>query len=398
MAFGEEGLLGYIKALSTVSVIPEENKKHGLAVSSLVVIITLSGFLFTTILVMIILWLRKRRSNRMTFGRLNSSSTADPEMASIPGLPVRFSYEELVAATENFNNQIGSGGFGTVYKGTIADKTVVAVKKMKSLGVRGKMEFCNETASIGNIHHVNLVKLRGLCIHGKQMAKEIRNSAWNGTGSGLLAQWMPQKIIHCDIKPENILLHSDFQVKISDFGLAKLLSHENSKLLTTLSGTRGYLAPEWLTSHGITDKTDVYSYGMVLLELVRGSRNFLFQCSSTESDVSEANGPSFTSTSCNLGMVYFPLLALEMHKQRRYMELADPRLEGQVRIEEVETLVRVALSCLHIVPTLRPSMTNVVAMLEGRLPIREPRVEALEFLRLYGGKITETSRLLTRIV
>lgn len=220
------------------------------------------------------------------------------------------------------------------------------------------------------------------------MAKEIRNSAWNGTGSGLLAQWMPQKIIHCDIKPENILLHSDFQVKISDFGLAKLLSHENSKLLTTLSGTRGYLAPEWLTSHGITDKTDVYSYGMVLLELVRGRRNFLFQCSSTESDVSEGNGPSFTSTSCNLGMVYFPLLALEMHKQRRYMELA----------EEVETLVRVALSCLHIVPMLRPSMINVVAMLEGRLHIREPIVEALEFLRLYGGKITEKSRLLPRIV
>ncbi|PRQ20383.1 putative protein kinase RLK-Pelle-SD-2b family [Rosa chinensis] len=425
MTFGEEGLLGYIKAISTVSVIPDENKKHGLAVSSLVVIITFSGFVLATMLVMIIIWLRKKRYDRMTFGRLNSFSTADLEVVSIPGLPVRFSYEELVAATENFNNQIGSGGFGTVYKGIIADKTVVAVKKISSLGVRGKVEFCNETASIGNIHHVNLVKLRGFCIHGKQcfLVYDYMNRGslekilfgnesndpvleWQkryeialGMARGLayLHSGCQQKIIHCDIKPENILLHSDFQVKISDFGLAKLLSHENSKLLTTLSGTRGYLAPEWLTSHGITDKTDVYSYGMVLLELVRGRRNCLFQCSSTESDVSEGNGPSFISTSWDLGMVYFPLLALEMHKQRRYKELADPRLEGRVRIEEVETLVRVALSCLHIVPTLRPSMTNVVAMLEGRLHIGEPRVEALEFLRLYGGKTTETSRLLTRI-
>jgi hypothetical protein len=130
---------------------------------------------------------------------------------------------------------------------------------------------------------------------------------------------------------------------------------------------------------------------------VRGRRNCLFQSSGTESDDSEGNGTSFSSSSCELGMVYFPLLALKMHKQRRYTELADPRLEGLVRIEEVETLVRVALSCLHIVPTLRPSMTNVVAMLEGRLPVGEPRVEALEFLRLYGGKTSETSRFLTRI-
>lgn len=140
------------------------------------------------------------------------------------------------------------------------------------------------------------------------------------------------KIIHCDIKPENILLHDDLQVKISDFGLAKLISNETSKLLTTLRGTRGYLAPEWLTSCGITDKTDVYSYGMVLLELVRGRRNCSFQSSDTENG--EGNGPSISSTSSELQVMYFPLIALEMHMSKRYMELADPRLEGQVRNEE----------------------------------------------------------------
>ncbi|KAK9929702.1 hypothetical protein M0R45_026790 [Rubus argutus] len=426
ITYGEEGPLGYIKAFSTVSVVPDEYKKRSFPLSSLVVIITFSGFfLLTTMVVMTIIWLRKRRSNRMNFGSLNSSSTADLEM-TIPGLPVRFGYEELVAATENFKNEIGSGGFGTVYKGIIGDKTVVAVKKITSLGVRGKMEFCNEIASIGNIHHINLVKLRGFCIHGRQCflvyaymnrgslekilfeneshdpvlewQKRYEIALGMARGLAYLHSGCQNTIIHCDIKPENILLHDDFQVKISDFGLAKLLSHENSKLLlTTLSGTRGYLAPEWLTSHGITDKTDVYSYGMVLLELVRGRRNCLFQSSGTESDDSEGNGTSFSSSSCELGMVYFPLFALEMHKKKRYTELADPRLEGLVRIEEVETLVRVALSCLHIVPTLRPSMTNVVAMLEGRLPVGEPRVEALEFLRLYGGKTSETSRFLTRI-
>ncbi|KAL6184329.1 hypothetical protein ACLB2K_045731 [Fragaria x ananassa] len=106
------------------------------------------------------------------------------------------------------------------------------------------------------------------------------------------------KIIHCDIKPENILLNDDMQVKISDFGLAKLLYDEKSELLTTLRGTRGYLAPEWLTSRGITDKTDVYSYGMVLFELVRGSRNCMFQSSGNENG--EGNGHSFSSTSSEL--------------------------------------------------------------------------------------------------
>ncbi|XP_061988879.1 G-type lectin S-receptor-like serine/threonine-protein kinase At5g35370 [Rosa rugosa] len=409
------GPLGYIKAFLNVST---EHKKHSFPMSALVVIIMLSGlFMIITMVVLVIIWLRKKRPTGVNLDRWDSSSSAELEMISIPGLPRRFNNEELVAATENFKSQIGSGGFGTVYKGTILDNTVVAVKKITSLGDRGKMEFCAETATIGSIHHVNLVKLRGFCIHGRQcfLVYEYMNRGSLEKilfGNGPVLEWPKRyeialgmarglaylhsgcepKIIHCDIKPENILLHDDLQVKIADFGLAKLLYDEKSKLLTTLRGTRGYLAPEWLTSCGITDKTDVYSYGMVLLELVRGSRNCLFQSSGNENG--EGNGSSFSSTNSELQVIYFPPIALEMHKLKRYMELTDPRLEGHVKSEEVEKLVKVALCCVHVVPTLRPSMSNVVAMLEGRLPVGEPRIEALEFLQFYGGKLNEASRKL----
>ncbi|GFY93867.1 S-locus lectin protein kinase family protein [Actinidia rufa] len=352
-------------------------------------------------------------------GRTNSSSSGELEIISIPGLPVRFDYAELVAATENFKTQIGFGAFGTVYKGTLTDNTFVAVKKITSLGIQGKKEFCTEIAIIGNIHHVNLVRLKGFCALGRQrfLVYEYMNRGsldrvlfgkgpvleWQerleialGTARGLayLHSECDQKIIHCDVKPENILLHDNLLVKISDFGLSKLLSPEQSGLFTTMRGTRGYLAPEWLSNSAITDKSDVYSYGMVLLEIVRGRKN----CSpythipSTENAGSGGNDQSSTSSRSEHS-VYFPLFALEMHEQRRYLELLDPRLEGRVTSEGVEKLIRVALCCVHEDPTLRPSMANVVGMLEGGLAVGVPRVESLNFLRFFGMRFTEASRI-----
>ena len=163
------------------------------------------------------------------------------------------------------------------------------------------------------------------------------------------------------MKPENILLHDNLQVKILDFGISKLLSPKQSILFTTLRGTRSYLAPKWLTSTAISDKIDVYSYGMVLLEIVKGIRN-----------------------NCNRE-IYFPLFALKMHEQGKYLELADPRLEGRVRSEEIEKLVQIALCCMHKEPVLRPAMAGVVGMLEAGLAFGEPRVESLNYLRSNGG-------------
>ncbi|XP_023901993.2 G-type lectin S-receptor-like serine/threonine-protein kinase At5g35370 [Quercus suber] len=416
--------LGYIKVLvrSSHSIGSNINKKQKFSVAGLV-LLNLTVFLIPIVFVIIaILWLRKKRLSRtktVKLGQSNSLLTAELEMISIPGLPRRFDYEELAAATENFKNKIGHGGFGTVYRGTLTDQTIVAVKKITSSGVQGKKEFYSEISIIGNIRHVNLVRLIGFCAQGKQrflVLEYMNRGLLDSTlfGDGPVLQWgerveialgtarglaylhseCEQRIIHCDVKPENILLHDNLQVKISDFGISKLISREQSTFFTTMRGTRGYLAPEWMTSSAISNKVDVYSYGMVLLEIVRGRRNCTLQRYShiTENDI-EGNGVSSYSSGSEQRLIYFPRIALDMHVRRRYLELADPRLEGGVSSEEIEKLVRIALCCLHQDPALRPTMANVVGMLEGGLALSEPRVKSLHFLRAYGQRFTETTTM-----
>ncbi|KAF7151682.1 hypothetical protein RHSIM_Rhsim02G0074400 [Rhododendron simsii] len=397
--------MGYIKAQSvTTSAGPNsKNDSRGPRGNELtkkekpfpiagLVLLPSSGFLLITLVVVGIVWYRKRKSR---------NSLIELEIDGIPGLPVRFGYKELVVATENFGTQIGSGGFGTVYKGTLPDESTVAVKKITSLGVEGKREFCTEIAIIGNIRHANLVRLKGFCARGRQrfLVYEYMNRGsldrvlfgngyvleWEerfkialGTARGLayLHSSCEQKIIHCDVKPENILLDDILQVKISDFGISKLLSREQS-------------APDWLSNSPITDKSDVYSYGMVLLEIVRGRKNWSLQIHNGNTENDQSSSPSGLEHS-----TFFPPFALEMHKQRRYLELVDLRLEGRVTSEEeVEKLVRVALCCVHQDPALRPSMANVVGMLEGGYPVGVPRVESLSFLPFFGQRRTEVPRV-----
>ncbi|XP_019710668.1 G-type lectin S-receptor-like serine/threonine-protein kinase At5g35370 [Elaeis guineensis] len=338
-------------------------------------------------------------------------SDDDNDNISILGLPTRFTYAELEAATWNFRTKIGSGGFGAVYKGELPDETLVAVKKIGNVGLQGKKEFCTEIAVIGNIHHVNLVRLRGFCAEGTKrllvyeyMSRGSLDRSLFGIGPVL--EWQERidiaigaarglaylhtgcehKIIHCDVKPENILLDERGEARIGDFGLAKLLGPEQSGLFTTMRGTRGYLAPEWLTNSAISDRTDVYSFGMVLLELVRGRKNRSVEPSEGESGSAER---SDSTGSGGGGGRYFPMVALEAHEQGRYRELADPRLEGRAAVGEVERVVKVALCCLHEEPGLRPAMGSVVAMLEGTAEVGEPRVESLNFLRVYGRGFAE---------
>ncbi|XP_048331570.2 G-type lectin S-receptor-like serine/threonine-protein kinase At5g35370 [Ziziphus jujuba] len=414
---GTKNRIGYIKTSLAASSTTVSKKEEKFPVAGMVLIPIFGFFMLITIMVLAILWLRKTRYSKVVaatnLGSWNSSSSA-PELTvtTLPGLPIRFDFDELVSATENFKNSIGSGGFGTVYRGTLPDQTAVAVKKITNLGATAKKEFYTETAIIGSIRHANLVRLKGFCIHGnlRLLVFEFMNKGSLEKilfGTGLVLEWKERlkivlgiakglaylhsgcqhKIIHCDIKPENILLHGEGSAKISDFGMSKLLDHHgNSKLLTIMRGTRGYMAPEWLTSSGITDKSDVYSFGMVLLEIVSGRRNCSLLIQSTESG---SNGPSFSSSSLESGSVYFPAVALELHKQGMYLKLADPRLEGRVDSEEVEKMVRVALCCVQIVPELRPTMAEVVAMLEDRLSLSEPRIEALNFLQSFGGRLTK---------
>ncbi|KAL3845551.1 hypothetical protein ACJIZ3_002954 [Penstemon smallii] len=382
------------------------------------VLLPLSGLLFVFILG--ILLCKKYSSSNIEEVKSsyysNSLFPGDLDF-SIPGLPLRFEYEELKSATNNFKTKIGSGGFGTVYKGVLPDKTLVAVKKINDFGIRGKKDFCTEIAIIGNIHHVNLVKLKGYCAQRRQwllVYEYMNRGSLDKTlfGNGPVLEWQErvdialgaarglaylhygcqQKIIHCDVKPENILLHDQFQAKISDFGLSKLLSSEQSSQFTTMRGTRGYLAPEWLTSSAISDKTDVYSFGMALLEIVSGRKNCAGRVQSHSLDVNGSAGGNSTYSSAH-ELIYFPLYALDMHEQGRYLELVDPRIKGRVTNEEAEKLVSVALCCVHEEPGLRPTMISIVGMLEGEIPLAEPRIESLNFLRFYGRRFAEASML-----
>ncbi|KAG6419810.1 hypothetical protein SASPL_116322 [Salvia splendens] len=406
--------VGFIKVVvhSATSGFGSSDDEEGLPLVAVVLLPT-SGLL--VLFVIGILLCRKYKQNDVEFvnslKNYSKSMSFDDLEFSIPGLPLRFDYEEIERATKNFKTTIGTGGFGTVYKGMLKDKSLVAVKRITNLGVRGKSDFCTEIGVIGSIHHLNLVKLRGYCAQRRQwlLVYEYMNRGsldktlfgngppleWEerveialGAARGLayLHSGCEHKIIHCDVKPENILLHDQNQAKLSDFGLAKLLSREDSSLFTTMRGTRGYLAPEWLTSSTVSDKTDVYSYGMVLLEIVSGRKNCMTRARSHSLD---EDSSSQGTAPCEF--VYFPLYALEMHEQGRYSELVDPRLVGRVTSQDVEKLVRVALCCVQEEPGLRPSMTSVVGMLEGKTPLGAVAIEALNFLRFYGRRFVESS-------
>jgi serine/threonine protein kinase len=304
-----------------------------------------------------------------------------------------------------------------VFRGELPDRSTVAVKRMNGLGTQGRREFLTEIAVIGNVHHVNLVKVRGFCAEGAgrqllvyeymnrgsldqtlfrtgtlelEWAARLRVCVGAARGLAYLHAGCDRKILHCDVKPENILLDDHGGVKIADFGLAKLMSPEQSGLFTTMRGTRGYLAPEWLMNAPITDKADVYSFGMVLLEIVRGRKNSKKQ-GEEEQHQQMASGSSASSSSDrdDTSGGYFPALALELHEQGRYEELVDPRLEGRADVAQVERVVRVALCCLHEDAALRPSMTVVSAMLDGSMEAGEPRAELLRYLRMYGRGLVD---------
>lgn len=330
--------------------------------------------------------------------RLNFTSEGDADddvfLDAIPGLPTRFSYRDLQLATNNFSKKLGTGGFGSVYEGVLADRTKVAVKQLESVG-QGKKEFRAEVGIIGSIHHVHLVQLRGFCAEGlhRLLVYEYMSNGsldkclfpavgstklldWNtrykialGTARGLayLHDDCREKIIHCDIKPENILLDENFTAKVSDFGLAKLLNKEQSQVFTTMRGTRGYLAPEWLMNLAISEKSDVYSFGMVLLEIISGRKNY---------------EPSENSEKC-----YFPAYAFSQAEHGCLDQLVDERLRGTVDIRQAIEAVRIALWCIQEEIPTRPSMTKVVQMLEGNLRVTEPPLSSQFAMRLHARMV-----------
>ncbi|KAM3761511.1 hypothetical protein ACB098_01G273600 [Castanea mollissima] len=293
----------------------------------------------------------------------------------IPGMPTRYSYDDLQAITENFNKELGVGGFGTVFEGTLPDGTKVAVKRLDGFS-QIKKSFLAEVETIGSIHHINLVRLIGFCAekyHRLLVYEYMSNGSldrwvfhknhemlldWKlrkkiiieiARGLSYLHEECRQKIVHLDIKPHNILLDENFNVKISDFGLSKLVDHDQSQVVTNMRGTPGYMAPEWLSSV-ITEKVDVYSFGVVLLEILCGRRNI------DRSQAEEA--------------IHLLDLFRKNIVEDQLLDLVDKCSEDmQLHGGEVVNMMRVAAWCLQNDFTRRPSMSVVVKVLEGAVNV-----------------------------
>ncbi|GLJ10853.1 hypothetical protein SUGI_0136630 [Cryptomeria japonica] len=265
-----------------------------------------------------------------------------------------FTFRKLQVATKNFRHKLGSGSFGSVFKGTLPDNTLVAVKKLGGLA-QAEKQFRAEISTIGKIQHVNLVRLWGFCaegsrrllvyeympngslasflfrskdgeVQGKLLNWKTRYQIALGTARGLayLHEECADRIIHCDIKPENILLDAQFCPKVADFGLAKLVGRDFSRVLTTTRGTRGYLAPEWISGLPITPKADVYSFGMTLLEIISGRRN-------VDLNAQDSN------------CYYFPPWAADQIHSGNVMAIVDERISGEADGEEVRRAVTASI-------------------------------------------------------
>ncbi|XP_039154660.1 G-type lectin S-receptor-like serine/threonine-protein kinase LECRK3 [Eucalyptus grandis] len=287
-----------------------------------------------------------------------------------------FSYKELKRATNGFKEELGKGSFGAVYKGTLyRGKRVVAVKRLEKLLNEGEREFRAEMSIIGTTNHRHLVRLLGFCAEASKrllvyeymsngsladlLFRSERHPDWNermrialeiARGILYLHEECDTPIIHCDIKPQNILMDDFWAVKISDFGLAKLLMPDQTRTFTVIRGTRGYMAPEWHKGTPISVKTDVYSYGIMLLEIVFCRRHMDVNASTPEEIV----------------------LSSWVYGHFRDGELDKLVLGEEVDKWLLEKLVKVSLWCIQDEPALRPSMKSVVMMLDGTTEISVP--------------------------
>ncbi|XP_024960375.1 probable receptor-like protein kinase At5g20050 [Cynara cardunculus var. scolymus] len=318
-------------------------------------------------------------------------------LRKVAGLPTKFRFKELEEATDNWKLLIGAGASGSVFRGKLKDGTAVAVKRIQHGEERGGKEFRSEIAAIASVQHVNLVRLFGYCSHSNNthflvydfipngcLSNWIFNrpsSAVNANCTGGCLSWQQRsrvaidvakalaylhhdcrsKVLHLDVKPENILLNENYHAIVSDFGISKLMKPDDSRIVTSLRGTKGYIAPEWLLGLGISEKSDVFSYGIVLLEIIGGRRSV------KAIDVNDGD-------QSRKKFEYFPKIVKEKLRSGRIMDVVDPRLLnlGGIDENEVTKMVHVALWCIQHKSRRRPSMVDVVKWLEGRVAVVEP--------------------------
>ncbi|KAI8571405.1 hypothetical protein RHMOL_Rhmol01G0117600 [Rhododendron molle] len=290
-------------------------------------------------------------------------------------VPIRYSYLDIKRMTNGFRDKLGEGGYGSVYKGKLRSGPLVAIKMLSTPKANGQ-EFINEVATIGRIHHINVVQLIGYCAEKSKRAlvydfmpngslekyifsskgelslscKEIYEiSLGVARGVEYLHQGCDMQILHFDIKPHNILLDENFTPKVSDFGLAKLYPTDDSIVTVTAArGTLGYMAPELFYKNigGVSYKADIYSFGMLLMEMAGRRRNW--------------------NSSVDSSQNFFPSWVYDQFAEGKNIQIGETTEEES---EMVKKMMLVGLWCIQVRPSDRPPMNKVVEMLEGDIEL-----------------------------
>lgn len=284
-----------------------------------------------------------------------------------------FAYETLVAATKDFHHKLGEGGFGPVFKGKLGDGREIAVKKLSQSSGQGKREFVNEAKLLARVQHRNVVNLLGYCTFSeekllvyeyvsnesldKHLFKSNRRKEldWkrrfdiiSSIARGLLYLHEDShcRIIHRDIKASNILLDDKWAPKIADFGMARLFPEDQTHVNTRVAGTNGYMAPEYVMYGRLTEKADVFSFGVLVLEIISGQKNSTFNPQDDAQNLLE--------------------WAWRLYKKGKSLEMMDPTLTISSPMEQIAMCIQIGLLCTQADPQLRPSMRRVVVMLSKR--------------------------------
>ncbi|CAH9088291.1 unnamed protein product [Cuscuta epithymum] len=351
--------------------VPSSKSKTGMVVGIVV------GFLTIVLLGgLLLFFLRGRHRGYMREVFVDVAGEVDRRIEF--GQLKRFLWTELQIATDNFNekNVLGQGGFGKVYKGVLPDNTKIAVKRLTDYeSPGGDAAFHREVEMISVAVHRNLLRLIGFCttpterllvypfMQNLSVAYRLRERKpgdsvleWPtrkrvalGTARGLeyLHEHCNPKIIHRDVKAANVLLDEYYEAVVGDFGLAKLVDVRRTNVTTQVRGTMGHIAPEYLSTGKSSEKTDVFGYGIMLLELVTGQRAIDFSRLEEEDDVLLLDHVK------------------KLQREKRLHAIVDGNLNRNYNIEEVEMMIQVALLCTQASPEERPAMSVVVRMLEG---------------------------------